>query len=330
VDPKDKIASTVPDAGQPGPEGNIPAPEAVRADKAEALSSEPESGSEVVPPASSAPVPKVKPKAKKKGRSIDGETHKPLTSKQQFEVARKELNEARARTPWLKQEEVEMLDVMPKEVYLKSHKLAPGQSGPRKVTSQNPGYEPKTWEWWGREERWRAIAKYETRLAAKINDMASKRLLDDAIGHVEALSVTKQAQRSAEGRRSHCKNPASRTVLELCCEEGSRMGRQAPRSCTVKRFTKSVDLTSAEGVAEAILAAENSPNCLIWIAVPCTGGSSFQRINAKFKSHRIRMRRHRQLFDALWAAVELIADACSKAGGRIAMEWPTGCKYWKH
>ena len=42
-----------------------------------------------------------------------------------------------------------------------------------------------------------------------------------------------------------------------------------------------------------------------------------------------KLRKARQVFRAIWAAFLKVAEVFHKAGGLIAMEWPSGCEYWR-
>ena len=35
------------------------------------------------------------------------------------------------------------------------------------------------------------------------------------------------------------------------------------------------------------------------------------------------------LFNKLWISFEIVANECRKHGGRIAIEWPNVCEYWR-
>ena len=71
-------------------------------------------------------------------------------------------------------------------------------------------------------------------------------------------------------------------------------------------------------------------NILIWISFPCTGGSSWQRVNiAKGKPETIeRVEAHWKLFRKLWENLEKIEKDIQSRGARIAIEWPRSCSYW--
>ena len=99
-----------------------------------------------------------------------------------------------------------------------------------------------------------------------------------------------------------------RVIAEYCTGKNSRIGRQAPADCTVIRLTEEDDLTTTKGLEKA-LEAVSQKNVLLWVSLPCTGGSLWQRINAKrpdaAAGHRNRQRKHMALFRKLFK-IELL------------------------
>ena len=73
---------------------------------------------------------------------------------------------------------------------------------------------------------------------------------------------------------------AKRVIVEICCGKDSLMGSKSLQrdGCEVIRITKENDVTTAKGLQIAMEAVKR-PNCLLWVAIPCTGGSSWQHIN---------------------------------------------------
>ena len=74
-----------------------------------------------------------------------------------------------------------------------------------------------------------------------------------------------------------------RVIIELCTSTNSRIGQKHQRSegCLVVRITEDDDLTSSSGVDKALSIIEQYAGLpiLIWVSVPCTGGSQWQRLN---------------------------------------------------
>ena len=145
-------------------------------------------------------------------------------------------------------------------------------------------------------------------------------------GNLAAASV-----RSASP--SHHQVGPQRLIIELCTSENSRIGQRTvySKGCKVVRITVDDDLTTDIGLNKALEAARAfvGPNILVWISIPCTGGSPWQRINV-FKSERARalVEGHYRLFRALFHNVKIIAEYVRSHGGYIAIEWPKACAYW--
>ena len=83
-----------------------------------------------------------------------------------------------------------------------------------------------------------------------------------------------------------------------------------------------------QGLHKAIKAGR-SDNCVLWASIPCTGGSPWQNIHAKKPGGLEKIKEHRSLFNKRWTSFKIVAKECRKHGGRIAIEWPMGCEYWR-
>ena len=80
------------------------------------------------------------------------------------------------------------------------------------------------------------------------------------------------------------------------------------------------DVTTPEGRANA-LEAVSLRGTLQWTAMPCTGGSPWQRLNRKRPGMAQKLEEHWKTFRAIWASFVLVADRCLQAGGIVALEW---------
>ena len=90
-------------------------------------------------------------------------------------------------------------------------------------------------------------------------------------------------------------------------------------------------MTTNQGLHKAIEAV-GSDNCILWASIPCTGGPPWQNINAKQPSGPEifeKIKEHERLFNKIWTSFRIVAKECRKHGGRIAIEWPKGCEYWR-
>eukprot|EP00972_Heterocapsa_arctica_P057403 8471295-Heterocapsa_arctica.AAC.1 len=68
------------------------------------------------------------------------------------------------------------------------------------------------------------------------------------------------------------KDFAKRVIVEFCRGEQSLMGAKSRQrdGCEVIRITEENDVTTEQGLKMAMDAVRR-PNCLLWVAIPCTG-----------------------------------------------------------
>ena len=145
-----------------------------------------------------------------------------------------------------------------------------------------------------------------------------------------------------ERRRAHDWNcitkPASkktyyvkRNIVEFCCGENSNIGQSKCQrdGCIVTRLTLEDDVTTNQGLYKAIEAVR-SEICPLWASIRCTDGSPRQNINVKKPGglERIKIRNTR-LFNQIRTSAKIVANECRKHGGRIAIELPKSCEYWR-
>ena len=99
----------------------------------------------------------------------------------------------------------------------------------------------------------------------------------------------------------------------------------------VIRLTINDDLTTPAGLDKAFRAI-NTPNAIIILfgALPCTGGSQWQRLNwhRGDANTRRKILEHRRIFRVLWKNFVIAAEQCIALEGGVAFEWPRGCTYW--
>ena len=126
----------------------------------------------------------------------------------------------------------------------------------------------------------------------------------------------------------------TRILIELCAGESSRLGAGGRYSedCFVVRITIKVDFTTQRGlrVVRRALGLHFGRNVLLWVSIPCIGGSIRQRLNwAKGTDHtRMDILGYWEKFWQLWTNLEAVQPSLCKSGARIAIEWPRHCEYW--
>ena len=55
---------------------------------------------------------------------------------------------------------------------------------------------------------------------------------------------------------------------------------------------------------------------------------ALQSISAKKPGGPEKIKEHKRLFNKVWTSFKIVANECRKHG-RIAIEWPKGCEYWR-
>ena len=109
-----------------------------------------------------------------------------------------------------------------------------------------------------------------------------------------------------------------------------------PRSGGVAhtRITMDDDFISQKGFDRALFSirqvASKHTTSLIWVSIPCTGGSAWQRYNLAYgsPSTKDKVKGHREIFDLLWANLVKLVQQLEDDRCYIAIEWPRGCSYW--
>ena len=125
-----------------------------------------------------------------------------------------------------------------------------------------------------------------------------------------------------------------RVILGLCTSHNSRLGKetQFSKGRLVVRITEDDDLTSMSCVKKAIKIMYEYRHLpiLVWVSIPCTGGSSWQRLNyAMGKITAEQLQAHFTLYGKLMKSAYRICLVGRRFGAKIALEWPKLCSYWK-
>ena len=123
----------------------------------------------------------------------------------------------------------------------------------------------------------------------------------------------------------------NRLLVEVCCHEESKLSepRQASEGCHILQFTERSDLLDMNVRREiARQVNEFDGEVLVWVSIPCTGGTSWSYVNLKHPAAAAKVRRHVKLFHALWNAFLRFISSL-KGPTYIAIEWPRNCRYWK-
>ena len=101
------------------------------------------------------------------------------------------------------------------------------------------------------------------------------------------------------------------------------------------RLTEEEDMTSESGLKTALNILKDPiakrGKVLLWAAIPCTGGSAWNRFNW-FKGNPETQNRivgHWKLYRKLWKTYIILASEVMRIGGCVVNEWPARCSYWK-
>ena len=128
----------------------------------------------------------------------------------------------------------------------------------------------------------------------------------------------------------------TRKIIEFCCSRDSRIGHLRPEQCQVHRLTIDNDLRFNKGLKEAYRAISNNATpTLVWASIPCTGGCPFVPTNITL-AHKYnrpqtieKIEGHKEDFKKIWRNFTKVANRHIVQGGKIAIEWPRNCSYWK-
>ena len=119
-----------------------------------------------------------------------------------------------------------------------------------------------------------------------------------------------------------------RHMIEFCTSENSKIGdkRYTKDGCSVMQCSLKDDVTTNKGPKRA-LDGVRKPGCLLWASVPCIGGSPWQHINRHKPGGFMKLDAHIKDWHKIWTSS---ARECIKNNGHIAVEWPSGCDYWRY
>ena len=155
------------------------------------------------------------------------------------------------------------------------------------------------------------------------------------------------ARSDASGTQQRAGEPAcpsvashSRVLIEFCCGPDSKLGdrsRKFSKDCFVIRCTEERDVTSRSNrmdirneVIRAIECSTVRPcPVLIWISIPCTGGTTWSYVNLQHESAKLKVEYHRHVFEKIWSSMVDFLNLIRHLNPKIAIEWPAHCIYWK-
>ena len=129
----------------------------------------------------------------------------------------------------------------------------------------------------------------------------------------------------------------NRIIIELCCENDSRLGKVTSnnRGCFTIRVTAEHDLTRKTTVDNVVklvnLIKVMELPVLLWVSIPCTGGTRLTDLNWALGTDltRAKIEAHQKLYQSLFHNLRRIYACVVGPKVHVAIEWPNSCKYWK-
>ena len=132
------------------------------------------------------------------------------------------------------------------------------------------------------------------------------------------------------GTRPRCNG----VLVEFCCSPNSKLGeaRAAAKGCHVLRITEEDDATKPQTIRRIVqeihtLCDQGGFMLLLYASLPCTGGSSWQRLNIQNNPELVA--KHRALFKKLFRSFCSLSKLLKRRNPQIIMELPRTCDYWK-
>ena len=139
--------------------------------------------------------------------------------------------------------------------------------------------------------------------------------------------------------RANSSDSHDRVLIEFCCGPESKLGdpsRRVAKNCHVIRCTEARDVTvpanrhAIRGELLDIVKTNPSIKILLWVSIPCTGGTSWTYINLMNESARRKVEYHQFVFQKIWASMAEFLNSIRTLQPFVALEWPSGCLYWKY
>ena len=123
----------------------------------------------------------------------------------------------------------------------------------------------------------------------------------------------------------------TRHIVEFCTSENPKIGdkRYTKEGCSVLRCSLKDDVTTNACLKRAVEGV-SKPGSLLWASMPCIGGSPWQHMNRHKPGGLEKLDAHIKDLYKIWTAFKVVARECIKHKGYIAVEWPSGCDYWRY
>ncbi len=122
----------------------------------------------------------------------------------------------------------------------------------------------------------------------------------------------------------------NRVFVHACCEPNSLLSRRRAENerCMLYDVTYDENLNDERTLEKIMHLVQGSADA-IWFSPPCTGGSSWQRLNKDLGPDTVhKIESHQRLFRQLWRSFVKVAEHAISKGAQVYMELPRYCVYW--
>ena len=120
-------------------------------------------------------------------------------------------------------------------------------------------------------------------------------------------------------------------IIEICCSEDSLLGRvDGPygSDCHVVRVTERMDLNSYKTRRDLLDVAKGYAKrgvpILVWVSLPCTGGSTWTFVNLTIPQNAPKVYEEKRKFLKLWSSFVNLSNGLDCCRVHYALEWPRG------
>ena len=118
-----------------------------------------------------------------------------------------------------------------------------------------------------------------------------------------------------------------RLIVEVCCSSDPLLGQIASKEfkdCHVAHITETCDLNKPDirRDIESLVksCAKHGIPVLIWVSLPCAGGSSWSHVNLTLPGNREKVIEARKTFVKLWGSFVDMCDSLDKIGVHYAFD----------
>ena len=121
-------------------------------------------------------------------------------------------------------------------------------------------------------------------------------------------------------------------MIEICTEPDSTLGQIVSEAGdSICRYTAMGDFRRPDAQQSAIADVRRYPGAHVMASIPCTAGSSWQKLNLHKGGVRqkLRVEALRSDMALLIANLRILARAVRDGGGTISFEWPRHCSLWR-